>query len=174
MHETWFFTEFIVFDCKILDGMTPFHLLNPISTNRFIDYIENLFICHIKRELECCYRIDIVWDQYFSHSIKESTTKNARSGVKKKLIKIKVTSWLAKFSNNWLNFRINPSNKYGLIKSLNSAISTIQVEKAKRIVTTSVNSMLVTSISVGNSNNIPNFNQEQADTRVFYHDLNVI
>ena len=63
------------------------------------------FICHIKRELECCYRIDIVWDQYFSHSIKESTTKKARSGVKKRLIKIKMTSWLAKFSNNWLNFR---------------------------------------------------------------------
>ena len=81
---------------------------------------------------------------------------------------------MAKFSNNWLNFRMNPSNKYELIKSLNSAISTIQVEKAKRIVTTSVNSMLVTSISVGNSNDIPNFNQEQADTRVFYHDLNVI
>ena len=84
VHETWFFTEFIVFDCKILDGMTPFHLLNPLSTNRFIGHIENVFICHIKKELECCYRIDIVWDQYFSHS-KESTTKKARYWCKKKV-----------------------------------------------------------------------------------------
>ena len=53
-------TESIVFDRKIFDGMALFHLLNPLPTNRFIDYIENLFICHIKRELECCSRTDIV------------------------------------------------------------------------------------------------------------------
>lgn len=74
--------EAILFDCKIFYRMALVHLLNPLPTNQFIDYIENIYIRHIKRELDCCSRIDIIWEQYFLHSIKESTRKKRGTDVR--------------------------------------------------------------------------------------------
>lgn len=59
------FTESVVSDCKIFNGVTLVHSLKPQPSSRFTDYIENVFIRHIKRELECFKRIDIACDQYF-------------------------------------------------------------------------------------------------------------
>ena len=44
-------TESIAFDCKIFNEMALVHLVNPLPTNRFTNYIQNIFIHHIKREL---------------------------------------------------------------------------------------------------------------------------
>ena len=155
-------TDSIAFDCKIFDGMALVNLLNPLQTNRFTDYIENIFTRHIKRELECYSRIDIVWDQYFSHSIKESMRQKWGTGVRKKV------NLTAEVPNDRLHFLRNSSNKCELIKSLNTAISIIQVEEGKLIVTASDNSI----ISIGNSSKIPNCNQDEDDTCVVIHALN--
>ena len=78
-------TESIVFNRKIFNEMALVYLLNLLPTNRLIGYIENIFIRYIKGELKCCSRIDIVWDQYFSHSMKESTRQKRGSVVRKKV-----------------------------------------------------------------------------------------
>lgn len=48
------------------------HLLKPQSS-RFINFIENVFICLIKKKLDGCKGIDIERDQYFQHNTEEST-----------------------------------------------------------------------------------------------------
>ena len=80
--------------------------------------------------------------------------------MRKKLISHHLTT-------DWLNFLRNSSNKCELIKSLNTAI---QVEQIKLITTTSDNSI----ISIGNSSNIPNCNQEEADALAVIYDLKTI
>ena len=78
------------------------------------------------------------------------------TGVRKKV------NLTAKVPADQLHLLRNSSNKCELIKSLYTAISTIQVEEGKQIVTTSDKSM----ISIGNSTNILNCNLKCYSVRI--------
>ena len=62
------------------DGVALVDLLKPQSS-RFISFIENVFICLIKKELDGCKGIDLERDQYFQHSTKESTRAKWGTGI---------------------------------------------------------------------------------------------
>jgi len=57
----------------ILDGFVVVNFLQPLPVKTFTDYAVKIFLPYIEKRLECYSRVDIVWDQYISNSLKSQT-----------------------------------------------------------------------------------------------------
>jgi hypothetical protein len=58
---------------KLLDGAAVVHFLSTAGIVTFDEYAHQVFVPHIKTQLENSKRVDIVWDTYIPRGIKEST-----------------------------------------------------------------------------------------------------
>jgi len=67
-----------LYDCKIFDGPAVVHALPSTTVSTFDSYAENFFIPFILNHLQSSKRVDIVWDTYKAHSIKDSTGREVR------------------------------------------------------------------------------------------------
>ena len=56
----------VLYDSKILDGAVTVHVLPVTHVSTYQEYADNVFIPHLKR-------VDVVWDEYRSDSLKEGT-----------------------------------------------------------------------------------------------------
>ena len=57
-------------DVTILDGAAIVHMLPPGPVKTFREYVSAVFLPYIENLLERNQRVDLVWDQYFSHGLK--------------------------------------------------------------------------------------------------------
>ena len=73
------------FDCSVLDGPAIVHLLSPEKVTTFREYSDKVFIPYIENQLKICDRIDIVFDQYLSNSLKKSVRERRGSGLRFKV-----------------------------------------------------------------------------------------
>ena len=71
-------------DVKLLDGAAVVHFLPTASIVTFDEYARQVFVPHIRKQLENSKRIDIVWDTYIPSSIKESTREKQGKGVRRR------------------------------------------------------------------------------------------
>ena len=60
---------------KVFDGGAVIHMLRPAGSKTLKDYATDILIPYIQVQLYSCQRIDIVWDTYEAHSLKEGTRK---------------------------------------------------------------------------------------------------
>ena len=69
------------FDAMVYDGAALVHLLSTKQVATFEECASSVFLPHIKRQLEMCTRVDVVWDRYLSDSIKAATREKRGKGV---------------------------------------------------------------------------------------------
>ena len=91
------------FDCKICDGAVIVHCLPVTGVITFDDYAENVFIPHICNQSSR--RVDVVWDTYVCHSLKDSTREKRGKGIRRKV------SGGTKVPPNWMQFLRDSVNK---------------------------------------------------------------
>lgn len=93
----------------IIDGSVMVHMLTPEKTDTFQIYCEK-FYSHLLRKWNVD-RMDIVWDRYFEHSIKNSTRESRGNGPRQH---VKALTRII----NWKRFLLNRENKNELFKYL--------------------------------------------------------
>ena len=70
----------------------------------FPEYVEEVFVKFVQRQLQSLKRTDTVWDWYLANSIKGSAREKRVVGVRRKV------SAQSKIPSNWLNFLRDPNN----------------------------------------------------------------
>lgn len=51
-----------LFDAIAIDGAALVHLLPTASITTFDEYADSIFLPHLRKQLEKCVRLDVVWD----------------------------------------------------------------------------------------------------------------
>ena len=72
-------------DAKIFDGPCIVNMLRPTECRTFSEYAANIFLPYVKLQLRSVRRVDLVWDRYFSDSLKGMTRNSRAVGVRKKV-----------------------------------------------------------------------------------------
>ena len=141
-------------DCLIVDGSTLVHSLKPI---KFIleEYASNVFNSKIDGFAKTHTRVDVVFDQYKSDSLKAHTRVRG-TGERQK-----VTS-NGLVPNNWESFLRNNDNKTELYSLLAKSVYNIH----SGLVYASINTSSVCNKIVRNEITC---SHEEADTRMFVH-----
>ena len=119
------------FDCRILDGAAVVHFLKSDTASTFADYSDKIFVPFVFQQLQDATRIDIVWDVYFSKSIKGGARDKRGSG-----IRIKVSAQ-ANFPKKWEDFLRDARNKEELFSFITKSLSHAAVLEGKAIFVTS-------------------------------------
>ena len=118
-----------------------------------------MFIPFIRRQLETCSRVDIVWDVYLENSLKTSARVKRGHGIRRRVLPD------SKIPSNWHSFLRVDENKEELFKFLAIESTSIQTDKA--VVSTQAGTVLSTT-NIDRSSLAP-CTQEEADTRIFLH-----
>ena len=71
-------------DAKIFDGPCIVNMLRPTECRTFSEYAANVFLPYVELQLRSVRRVDLVWDRYFSDSLKGITGNSRGVGVRKK------------------------------------------------------------------------------------------
>ena len=70
-----------VVEAKFLDGAAIVQMLDPGTAKSFQEYVDEVFLPYISRQLETAQRIDVVWDAYIKDSLKGTTRENRGKGI---------------------------------------------------------------------------------------------
>lgn len=73
------------FDVKVLDGVAVVHLLPVSGVKTFEDYAADMFLTHVRHQLQIADRVDIVWDRCLKKSIKGSSREKRGKGMRRKV-----------------------------------------------------------------------------------------
>jgi len=147
------------YDAKIFDGAVIVHSLHKGEATTFSEYSHQVFLPWLKRQLENCNRIDIVWDTYKLDSLKEATREKRGKG------KLKKVTPLTRMPVNFSSFLRNSRNKEGLFTLLTAEVASSEFPDGKEIYITAGNSVVVK----GTNRVMQNSNHEEADTRMCLH-----
>ena len=97
-------------EAKMLDGAAIVQMLAPKLATTFEDYVDNVFLPYILKQLENTERVDVVFDRYVPDSLKTSTREKRGSGVRRKV------SPSTRIPGNWQGFLRVDENKTELFK----------------------------------------------------------
>ena len=68
-------------DAHVIDGAAEINMLKPLNTGTFEEYGRSVIIPYIENQLRSTHRLDIVFNRYFSRSLKNSTRKKRGVGI---------------------------------------------------------------------------------------------
>ena len=68
-------------DAKVLDGAAIVEMLSPKLTKMFVEYVGNILLPYISRNLQTFCRVDMVFDVYIHDSLKARKRDNRGYGV---------------------------------------------------------------------------------------------
>ena len=71
----------VSFEVKVLDGTAIVHVLPTNSVSTFDDHATDVFIPHIRKQLDAAECVDVVWDSYITSSITELTREKTDKGM---------------------------------------------------------------------------------------------
>ena len=145
---------------KIVDGAALVNILKPINCQTFGDYFAKIVFPFLKKATEGVERLDVVWDQYFPDSLKNSTREKRWQGVRRK---VTVNGALP---GNWSTFLRCDQNKSELFYQLAEQIA--QVTLPGKVIISIKGEDVVSSSGIDKDGLAP-CNHEEADTRVFLH-----
>lgn len=155
-----------VYDFIIIDGGALIHSL-PSATvqgKTFDSYFDKVFCPRVRHDLNRSTRVDIVWDQYHTLTIKGNTREKRGTGTRQRI------SGTAKIPGNWQNFLANIDNKKELFSFLSKKIAEEYFPDDKNVYITAGDQVH----HVGNSPPMNQCNHEEADTRVLVHLLHAL
>jgi len=75
------------FHAKVFDGAAIIHALPTKQAVTFDEYGNKVFLSWMKQQLSDSGRIDMVWDKYIAHSLKESAREKRGKGIRRKVKK---------------------------------------------------------------------------------------
>ena len=119
------------FDVKLVDGPAVVHFLSCKQVSTFTEYSNNVFNAWVRRELQSCDRVDIIWDIYKAEIIKECTRQQRGKRIRRKV------SSHAKLPRNFPDFLRDISNKKELFEFLTSNLSSCDFPTGKVVNATS-------------------------------------
>ncbi|KAK3083940.1 hypothetical protein FSP39_005667 [Pinctada imbricata] len=149
-------------DVVVLDGAAIVNLLKPRACRTFQGYSRQIFLPYVKRPLRFCSRVDVVWDQYFSNSLKASTRKKRGKGIRRRVQNDTM------IPGNLESFLRVDENKKELFMYLLEELMNNNFGSDKVIVTTKGEEALSNKESHDISNLAP-CSHEEADTRMMLH-----
>ena len=155
-----------VYDFIFIDGGALIHSLpgTSVEGKTFDSYFEKVFCPRVRHDLKRSTRVDVVFDQYRSLSIKGSTREKRGSGTRQRI------SGSAKIPGNWQQFLKNDDNKKELFCFLAKKIIEEHFPENKNIYITADNKVN----HVGDGPPMDECNHEEADTRVLIHILHAL
>lgn len=121
------------FDVKVFDGAAIVHALPVSSVSTFLQYADSTFLPFLENHLKSTKRIDVVWDEYRSASLKEATREKRGKGVRRKV------AGHVKLPQNWQAFLEDSSNKKELFTFLTKQVETASFPADKFVYITSGN-----------------------------------
>ncbi len=143
----------------ILDGAVVVNFLQPFAVKTFNDYAVKIFLPYIEKRLECYSRVDIVWYQYISNSLKSQTKSKRGKGLRRR---VEASNSLPK---NWQQFLRDDSNKKELFAFLVKHLK--HLATSKQLVTTHGSDVIC--IPPQDTSHLAPWDHEEADTRIILH-----
>jgi hypothetical protein len=147
------------FHVKVIDGAALVHILPTNSVRTFDEYASDVFLRHIRQQLEGARRVDVVWDEYRKKSIKESVREKRGKGKRRKV------SGQNKLPGQWQDFLKDPENKEELFAFLSETIENSTFPPEKEVVVTFGQNVIVR----GSDHSMPPCDHEEADSRMLLH-----
>ncbi|XP_078356726.1 uncharacterized protein LOC144641563 [Oculina patagonica] len=147
------------YDVKVFDGAAIVHALPVSSVSTFSQYADSTFLPFLENQLKSTKRIDVVWDEYRSASLKDATREKRGKGVRRKV------AGHVKLPQNWQAFLEDSSNKKELFNFLTKQVETASFPDDKFVYITSGENV----ISSCPRQQMQSCNHEEADTRILVH-----
>ena len=147
------------FDCIIIDGAAIVHMLTPNdpAVKTFQEYAQRVIIPYINSQLQTCHRIDLVFDQYFSDSLKNAVREKRGSGTRWKV------EPNVKLPKKWHDFLLDSQNMEELFTFLAKTIADSKFVEGTQIYVTFKSKVLTNDVPLSD------FFHEEADTRMLVH-----
>ena len=146
----------------IIDGATIVNMRKSKIAKTFGEYIDMDLMPYFMSRLEHVSRLDIVWDQYFSNSLKDHTQKTRGEGTRRRVLENTV------IPKNWAGFLRNSDNKKELFGFVAEKISKFN-SGSKEIYTTHLGDVLTAHEPDNYINELKPCNHEEAYTRMILH-----
>ena len=147
------------FDAIAIDGAALVHLLPTASITTFDEYADSVFLPHLSKQLEKCVRLDVVWDVYFTDSIKASTREKRGQGIRRKVAGKNIVP------TNWMGFLRDEKNKQELFEFLSTKFAEFDYTGSKEVFVTQGQRVLTNRIAL----EMPSCDHEEADTRLIVY-----
>ena len=123
------------YDAKVFDGAAIVHALPVSSVSTFLQYANSTFLPFLENHLQATTRIDVVWDDYRSASLKEATREKRGKGVRRKV------AGHVKLPQNWQAFLEDSANKNELFSFLTKQVESASFPDDKVVCITSGNKL---------------------------------
>ena len=146
-------------EVKILDGAAIVNMLAPGNANTLSEYASQIFLPYITSQLEHTSRVDIVWDEYLTGSLKGGTRNRRGKGIRRRV------EPSSSIPGNCQAFLRIDENKVELFAYLASRVATTETEK--QIITTHHKDMFCTQPR--DITGLSPCSHEETDTRIFIH-----
>ena len=146
-------------DVLILDWAPIVNMLKPGACQTFKDYVDNVFIKYLERQLHRVSRIDIVWDVYKPDSLKSTAHSRQGKGVRRRV------ESRTRVPSNWQSCLREDENKSELFEFL--AEESVKLVSKKQIISTKGRSVICSQSR--ELDNLQPCKHEEADTRIFLH-----
>ena len=148
-------------DASVLDGAAIVQMLSPGRCVTFSDYAKQIFVPYVVSQLSHVSRLDLVWDQYDTNSLKAATRAKRGIGIRRKVMAT------ADLPRNWADFLRNDDNKTELFHFLSARLATTTVAGNKRLVVTDGCHALSCQLETDSA--LDPCSHEEADTRILLH-----
>ena len=149
----------------VCDGPVIVQMLKPGTAKTFMQYHQEMILPYVHQQLHFVQRLDIIWDDYTSNSLKNCTRERRGKGSRKCILP------KTPIPTNWQNFLQNDINKKELFAFL--AIEFVQNPLPNKTIVTAHEQNILSLLPINNRNLQP-CNHEEADTRIFVHVLDAI
>lgn len=143
----------------ILDGAAIVNMLQPGAAKTFLEYAQSVFSPYILSQLRQVERLDIVWDQYLTDSLKTEARSKRGKGVRRRVEPSSV------IPGNWQAFLRIDDNKTELFSFLAKCVTALDADKP--ILSTHHTAVLCNQPR--DNTGIAPCTHEEADTRILLH-----
>ena len=149
-------------DAVLLDGAAIVNMLNPGASRTFQHYADQVFVPHVKRQLDSARRVDIIFDRYFQDSLK-ATARSLRGEGNRRKVKANTP-----VPGNWKAFLRCDANKAELFSFLADQCTTVSCPEGKQIMSTK-GELVLCNPKRNSIDQISPCSHEEADTRLLLH-----
>ena len=147
----------------VVDGSLMIQSLKPGTSKDFSEYVDIVVVPFVNSIIRKHIRVDVIFDRYFSRSIKTATRKKRGDGYR-----YHVTS-NTPIPRNWASFLRHSENKMQLFKLLaENIINKVVLEEGKQIFC-SIEDTVIAKQSYLDISALSPCTHEEADTRIFLH-----
>ena len=145
----------------ILDGPAIVNMLKPPTKMLFSEYVNTIFIPYLENNLKNVNRVDVIWDDYHTNSLKASTREHRGSGIRRRVTAVAMTP------TSWSDFLRHDQNKVELFAYLSESV--VMHSFHEKVVEMTYKSSVKSWPAAMDVSALMPCSHEEADTRLFVH-----